>query len=244
MLCADKIPGSRHTALLGPIRAPALKGPGIGNSFTAGVGLALPHRGTANFLIDIPCLGHYDGEEWKGWIKPMYEGKLVRLRAFDNGDLMPALRISNDYAVMRSASGGILYPTTVDDQARAMGQQTSYTSGEYQFAIETKEEQRFIGQCGFVGISWKNRRAEIAIMLDRAAHGKGYGTDAVSCLCRFGFEELNLHKIKAVVFSFNQAAVRCYEKCGFVQEGILKDEVFREGRYHDALQMALIRTEE
>ena len=58
----------------------------------------------------------------------MYEGRLVRLRAFDNGDLMRALSINNDYAVMRSASGGILYPSTVDDQARAMNSQTSYTS--------------------------------------------------------------------------------------------------------------------
>lgn len=173
----------------------------------------------------------------------MYEGTLVRLRAFDNGDLVPALKISNDYAVMRSASGGILYPTTVDDQARAMNQQTSYTSGEYQFAIETRTGGKFIGQCGFTAVSWKNRRGEIAIMLDRDAQGKGYGTDAVQCLCRFGFEEMNLHKIKAVVFAFNQAAVRCYEKCGFVQEGVLRDEVYREGKYHDAIQMALIRTE-
>ena len=67
----------------------------------------------------------------------MYEGKLVRLRAFDNSDLMRSLQYSNDYAVMRGASGGILYPSTVEDEARAMGNNTSYTAGEYQFAIET-----------------------------------------------------------------------------------------------------------
>ena len=52
---------------------------------------------------------------------PMYEGKLVRLRAFDNSDLMKCLQYSNDYSVMRGASGAILYPSTVDDEARAMG---------------------------------------------------------------------------------------------------------------------------
>ena len=88
----------------------------------------------------------------------MYEGRLVRLRAFDNSDLMHVLTYQNDYEVMRGASGAILYPSTVDDAARDMGKNTSFTSGEYQFAIETKEERRFIGQCGFVKVNWKNRR--------------------------------------------------------------------------------------
>lgn len=175
----------------------------------------------------------------------MYEGKLVRLRAFDNSDLMQSLQFSNDYAVMRGASGGILYPSTVDDEARAMGNNTSYTAGEYQFAIETLAERRFIGKCGFVKINWKNRLGELAILIgETGMHGKGYGTDAIQTLCRFGFEELNLHKIKAVVFDFNEAALRCYEKCGFIREGLLKQEIYREGAYHDVVMMGLIRNTE
>lgn len=174
----------------------------------------------------------------------MYQGKLVKLRAFDNSDLMYALSINNDYQVMRTASSGILFPTTVEDQARFMSNQTSYSGGEYQFAIEQIDNSRFIGQCGFLQVSWKNRRAEIAIMLDKNATGQGYGTEAVSLLCRFAFEEMNLHKLKATVFDFNTAAIRCYEKCGFVQEGVLKDEVYREGKYHSAIVMALYKTEE
>ena len=173
----------------------------------------------------------------------MYQGKLVRLRAFDNSDLMYALSINNDYDVMRTASAGILYPTTVEDQARFMANQTSYTAGDYQFAIERIDNGRFIGQCGFMQVNWKNRRAELGIMLDQNAIGQGFGTDAVSLLCKFAFDEMNLHKLKAVVFSFNAGAIRCYEKCGFVREGILKDEVYREGRYHDAYVMAKFKTE-
>ena len=175
----------------------------------------------------------------------MYEGRLVRLRAFDNSDLMRCLAYSNDYDVMRGASGAILYPSTVDDEARAMGQSTSYTSGEYQFASETLDESRFIGKCGFTRVNWKNRVAEIAILIgEKDCRGKGYGTDAVQVLCRFGFEEMNLHKLKAVVFDFNESALRCYEKCGFVREGLLKEEMFREGRYHDVAVLGLLRNAE
>ena len=173
----------------------------------------------------------------------MYQGKLVKLRAFDNSDLMYALTIQNDYQVMRTASSGILYPSTVEDQARFMSNQTSYTAGDYQFAIERLDNGRFIGQCGLMQVNWKNRRAELGIMLTKDAMGHGFGTEAVSLLCTFAFNEMNLHKLKAVVFSFNTPAIRCYEKCGFIQEGNLKDEVYREGQYHDAIVMAKIKTE-
>ena len=175
----------------------------------------------------------------------MYEGKLVRLRAFDSSDLMKCQDYANDYEVMRGASGAILYPSTVDDAARAMNGNTSYSAGEYQFALETREEKKFIGQCGFVKINWKNRTGELAILIgERDFRGRGYGADAIETLCRFGFQELNLRKIKANVFDFNRAAVRCYEKCGFEREGILKQEIYREGAYHDVIQMALFRPEE
>ena len=175
----------------------------------------------------------------------MYEGRLVRLRAFDNGDLLHCLSYSNDYEVMRGASGAILYPSTVDDEARAMGGSTSYTSGEYQFAIETLSDRRFIGKCGFTKVNWRNRLAEMAILIgEKELHGKGFGADAVRTLCRFGFSEMNLRKIKAAVFDFNAPALRCYEKCGFKREGVLKQEMFRDGAYHDVILMALFRQAE
>ena len=174
----------------------------------------------------------------------MYEGRLVRLRAFENSDLGKCQDYSNDYAVMRGASGAILYPSTVDDAARAMGQSTSYTAGEYQFAIESIENKAFIGQCGFTKVNWKNRVGEIAILIgDPAYRGKGYGADAIGVLCRFGFGEMNLRKLKALVFDFNEAALRCYEKCGFETEGVLKEEIYRDGAYHDVKCMALFRKE-
>ncbi|MBO4925051.1 MAG: GNAT family N-acetyltransferase [Clostridia bacterium] len=175
----------------------------------------------------------------------MYEGKLVRLRAFDNGDLMKCLAYSNDYDVMRGASGAILYPSTVDDEAREMGKNTSYSSGEYQFAVETLQEGLFIGKCGFTRVNWKNRLAELAILIgEKEYRGKGYGRDAIRLLCRFGFEEMNLRKIKACVFDFNEAALRCYEHCGFRREAVLKKEMYREGAYHDVIVLSLFRDAE
>ena len=177
--------------------------------------------------------------------KAVYEGRLVRLRAFDSSDLNKYQDFRNDYEVMRSASGGILYPSTAEDAAREMSGSTSYTAGEYQFAMETKTDRILIGQCGFIKVNWKNRTGEIGILIgEKAYRGKGYGTDAVEVLCRFGFGEMNLRKIKASVFDFNAPALRCYAKCGFEKEGVLQKEIYREGAYHDMVLLRRFRPAE
>jgi RimJ/RimL family protein N-acetyltransferase len=169
----------------------------------------------------------------------MYQGKLVRLRAFERADVEMHWAFMNDYDTVRSMSSGMLYPTSREDEARYLEQQTGYTRGEYQFAMETLSGQ-LIGRCGFTRVDWKNRLAEIGIMIGEAEfRGKGYGSDALRLLIRIAFEELNLHKLKLSVFAFNLQALGCYEKCGFIREGLLKDELFREGRYHDVVVLGL-----
>lgn len=169
----------------------------------------------------------------------MYSGTLINLRALEREDIARSHEFVNDYQTMRGAMSGMLYPSSFEDEARWADGQTSYTRGEYQFAVETLEGKIFIGRCGFTHVDWKNRVAEIGILLGDAQYrGHGYGTDAVRTLCAFGFGELNLHKIKASVFDFNRAAVRAYEKSGFTIEGTLKNELFRDGAYHDIILLA------
>lgn len=51
---------------------------------------------------------------------------------------------------------------------------------------------------------------------------------------------MNLHKLKVQVYAFNAPAVRCYLSCGFVQEGLLRAELFRDGEYRDVAVMGLL----
>ena len=50
---------------------------------------------------------------------------------------------------------------------------------------------------------------------------------------------MNINKIKLNVFSFNERAKKCYERCGFKVEGVLKQELFRNGKYYDEYVMAM-----
>ncbi len=49
---------------------------------------------------------------------------------------------------------------------------------------------------------------------------------------------MNINKIRLSTFSFNARAKKCYEKCGFKVEGVLKDEIFKEGKYYDEIIMS------
>ena len=60
-------------------------------------------------------------------------------------------------------------------------------------------------------------------------------------LISFIFNYININKIKLQVFSFNQSAIRSYEKCGFIKEGVLRNEVFRFGTFHDMHLFGLLR---
>ena len=172
----------------------------------------------------------------------MYQGDKVKLRAFESGDLERNWEYVNDYQTLRTMGSGMLFPSSRTDEARWLDQQTSYTRGEYQFAIELLETGEMIGRCGLIRVDWKNRWAELGIMIGpREYRGRGYGTDALQTLCRFCFDEMNLHKLKMSVIDFNGQALGCYEKCGFSREGVLRGEVFREGAYHDVIVMGRIK---
>jgi RimJ/RimL family protein N-acetyltransferase len=112
-------------------------------------------------------------------------------------------------------------------------------SGEYNFAIEDIKTEKYIGGCGIHKVNWLTRVATVGMMIgDKDYWGKGYGTDAMKVLMKFIFEDMNMNKIRLSVFSFNERAKRCYEKCGFQVEGILKKEIFKEGKYYDEIIMS------
>ena len=147
----------------------------------------------------------------------MLEGRLVRLRAFEQSDLDANHAFVNDFETLKGMLSGLPLPASYADERRWLDQQTSYTRGEYQFAVEDGGGD-LVGRCGLIRVDWKNRLGEIGIMIGTPYRGRGYGTEAMELLCRFAFREMNLHKLKVSVFAFNKAAIRCYEKNSFVQE--------------------------
>ena len=101
-----------------------------------------------------------------------------------------------------------------------------------------------IGNTALEDINWTHRAAELGIVIGEKEYwGRGFGSDAIRTLVRFGFEEMNLHRIHLHVYEDNARAIRAYEKCGFQHEGRLRDGVYRHGRYYDLLAMSILSHE-
>ena len=111
------------------------------------------------------------------------------------------------------------------------------------FAVRDQASQKLIGSTGLTYIHWVYRTAELSIMIgDTDFHGGGYGADTLQTLLRYGFKNLNLNKVWCEVYD-NNSAVKLYRKTGFRDEGVLRQHVFKNGHYHDALILSILKSE-
>lgn len=118
------------------------------------------------------------------------------------------------------------------------------TSADIVLAVIRKEDQAFVGIAGLYGIAWQARYAEFRIFLgDKSAWNGGLGTEAAALMVDYAFDRLNLNKVWLGVNEENKGAIKSYEKAGFAHEGRLRQEVYRNGRYYDALRMSLLRAD-
>jgi RimJ/RimL family protein N-acetyltransferase len=169
------------------------------------------------------------------------EGRLVRLRAHEPDiDLDRAHAWFNDYDVRRTL--GRQYPFSRADVRTRMTDSPRY--GLAPFAIVRKEDGVLIGDVGLFAMTPENRAAHLGIQIgDKSCWDGGYGTDAMRTVCRFGFDHMNLHRIDLEVLPENERARHVYRKVGFREEGVLRDAMFRRGRYLDIVLMSLLAGE-
>jgi len=109
------------------------------------------------------------------------------------------------------------------------------------FEIRDLNSNKLIGHCGLYYIHWVCSHAEFGIYIgDPHYRNGGYGSDALRTLVRYGFEELNLHRIWCEVYDNNQA-LEVYKHLGFVYEGLMRENYYSEGRYWDSHILGMLR---
>ena len=112
---------------------------------------------------------------------------------------------------------------------------------EFVFGIINKETDTLMGNIGLTKFDYKGGTAELGIFIgDEENLGKGYGSEAIKLLVKFGFEELRLHNIMLTVYDFNERAQKAYKKCGFKEFGRRHEARFFNGKYHDIVYMEII----
>lgn len=99
-----------------------------------------------------------------------------------------------------------------------------------------------IGVCGLCYINWLSKNAEVSLYIGESGfRGLGLGKRILKFLKEKAFNELNLHKLWAEVYSGNAASMSLFEKAGYIMEGRLKQQVFKNGKYQDSVFFSLYR---
>lgn len=168
-------------------------------------------------------------------IRSPFEGRLVRLRAVEEEDLPRINELFWEPDVTEHLL--VVWPEAVSG-TRRWWEKRRATKEPY-FAIETLTGE-LVGACDLARVEGRARTAILGIWIGQPFWDKGYGTDAVRTLCRFGFREMNLQRIELSVLETNPRGKRAYERVGFKEEGRLRRALYVGGRHVDMLVMGLL----
>lgn len=114
---------------------------------------------------------------------------------------------------------------------------------QYNFEIRDLESNKLIGHCGLYYINWISRTGEFGIYIgDNNFRNGGYGSDSLRTLISYGFNQLNLNKIWAEVYSNNEA-LHVYTHVGFRIDGTLRQNVYKNGQYFDGTIISMLKSE-
>lgn len=112
---------------------------------------------------------------------------------------------------------------------------------EITWGIARKSDNKIIGYCCLGDFNNNSRRSEIGYGIMGDQWNKGYGTEAVKTIVKFGFEIMNLNRIEATVTLGNHGSIKVLKKSKFTSEGIFRQRTFMKGEFVDDVILAILK---
>ncbi|MDH5460698.1 MAG: GNAT family N-acetyltransferase [Candidatus Bathyarchaeota archaeon] len=111
------------------------------------------------------------------------------------------------------------------------------------WGIARKGNEELIGTCGYYDWNKTSRRAEVGYDLEPAHWGESIMTEALRAVLRYGFEEMALNRIQAIIDSENMRSIKLVERLGFRKEGVLRQNSYFRGKFRDEVCFSLLKEE-
>ncbi|MBI4674561.1 MAG: GNAT family N-acetyltransferase [Chloroflexi bacterium] len=173
----------------------------------------------------------------------LFNGTLVRL-AIENPetDAASLARWERDTEFERVLSHKPVFPSGQKKWRERL--EEAPDERQFWFSVFALAEDKLIGFVGIFMVRQQHGDCMVGIgMGEPEFRGKGYGTDALRLALRFAFRELNMHRVALMVLATNARAIRSYEKCGFVREGVTRGADYRDRIRRDVISMGILRSE-
>lgn len=170
------------------------------------------------------------------------KGKIVTLRAITKTDAQLIVDMFNDSEIENLVIGWA-FPLSIEQQNAWIDKMSSTDNKNFRFIIETPGDGA-IGIATLTDIDWKNGSASHGIkIVNKANRAKGIGTDTVMAIMRYAFDELRLHRLNGSWFNFNTASRHMYMKCGWKEEGIKREAIYKGGEWRDLTITGILESE-
>lgn len=164
--------------------------------------------------------------------------KLRKLESKDAKGMLEWMTDSEVYKFFRFDVSHITMESTlafIDEANKQFADKT-----DYNFAI-VNDNDEYLGTISLKHIDDEVKSAEYAISLRKCTQGKGVGTQATKQLLEYAFNVLGLNRVYLNVLSDNEAAIRLYERCGFVYEGEFVNHISIRGEVKSLKWYAIIK---
>lgn len=174
---------------------------------------------------------------------PVLETDRLLLRHIDEKDAADIFLIRSDAEVMRYIPRPIA--KTLDDvYALIELLETFLSKGErINWGIILKETNQLVGMIGYVNIKPDHFRAEVGYALAAAHHRKGIMREALVRIIQFGFNEMQLHSIEAIVDADNKASSQLLLDVGFKQEAYFREDFYFNVSFRNSVHYGLLGTD-
>lgn len=154
---------------------------------------------------------------------PIIHTQRLILRSTTHADAPALYELRTDEDVMRHINRP--RPNSLDDINALIDKITGMIDANegIQWAIALHEDDNYLGSVGYHKITWEEHRAEVGYMLHPAMQRKGIMSEALAAAIDYGFREMHLNIIDAIVNPANVRSMAVLHRFGFVRCGTLED---------------------
>ncbi|MEG0576842.1 MAG: GNAT family protein [Bacilli bacterium] len=165
------------------------------------------------------------------------------LRAFEYSDLSLLNTIRND-DILYQTTGGNKYFISSEYDKKWIEDKIFNNYKQLYLVICSRDIDEPIGYVCATNIDYVNRKAEWgALVVSKEFSSKGFATDAGYLLLDHLYQELGMNMVYAYVKEDNKASYRISQKCGFKEDGLIRDFVYKQNSFHNVYIFTLLKSD-
>ena len=160
------------------------------------------------------------------------QSPLLQLRAPELSDLDFMFHIENDTRLWNVSACKVPYSRYLLQQYIETNKHDIYTDKQLRLMVQLRENGQLVGAIDLFDFSPANHRAEVGIVIEQEYRRKGYAHEALTLLCHYAEQILDLHQLYAYIYESNTPAQQLFASCGFKQTATLPEWSFFNKKYH------------